>query len=199
MLAGDEKRIQALFCDLALEDRTRAPRFEKLWRGAESTAAVSTVLRSKGSSINVAVGRVRNAHWRDLRLFPRLSFAVITIFVILTVIALWTRSGEPSQPDRQLAANTADETSPSDNNRVLVAFTPTKPSSHKVAYHRPRRVRARDTIIQKAAAISRWQSPTGMFMESPADLVLKSLPQFNQSAKELESFLTDNEVKESNR
>ena len=30
-LAGPEKRIQALFSELSLEDRTHVPRFEQLW------------------------------------------------------------------------------------------------------------------------------------------------------------------------
>src|SRR3982750_1057163 len=35
-LSGDEKRIQALFCELSLEERSHVPRFEKLWSGAEA-------------------------------------------------------------------------------------------------------------------------------------------------------------------
>jgi hypothetical protein len=38
-------------------------------------------------------------------------------------------------------------------------------------------------------AISNWQSPTITLMESPSDDVLTSLPQLDQSATELKTFL----------
>lgn len=39
-LAGGEKRIQALFCELSHEDQSVTPRFEKLWNRAETREPV---------------------------------------------------------------------------------------------------------------------------------------------------------------
>jgi len=43
-LRGDEKRIQALFCELSLEDQTIAPRFKQLWNSAQPAKASSARL-----------------------------------------------------------------------------------------------------------------------------------------------------------
>lgn len=36
-LVGNENRIRALFSELSLEDQSRAPRFDKVWRRAENS------------------------------------------------------------------------------------------------------------------------------------------------------------------
>lgn len=186
-LVGDEKRIQALYCELSLEDRRNAPQFEGLWRHAEASQAVDTVRGSRWSLLNVSLG-----HRRDLGL----SLAVITTLVILTALMslnFWPPNTRDLQPQRQRASDISTQ----ESTRSLVAFTPPKPISHKLASRRPTRSRPRDTIAQKAATISNWRSPTALFMNSPADRVFKSLPNLNQSVKEMESFLPNNEVKES--
>jgi hypothetical protein len=71
--------------------------------------------------------------------------------------------------------------------------------------HQPRkkrvvRQRQSDSVFSEAALLSRWQSPTQNFMQSPSSVSFNSLPQLNQSAKDLESFLPKNEgIKESNQ
>lgn len=67
--------------------------------------------------------------------------------------------------------------------------------------HIARRRQVDRRVATEAALLSSWQSPTQRFMSSPTDLTLDSLPQLNQSAKDLESFLSKNSeiMKESNR
>lgn len=67
--------------------------------------------------------------------------------------------------------------------------------------HIARRRQVDRSIVTEAALLSSWQSPTQGFMSSPTELSLGSLPQLNQSVKDLESFLSKNSeiMKESNR
>jgi hypothetical protein len=48
---------------------------------------------------------------------------------------------------------------------------------------------ARRAEIRDATAISSWQSPTATLLSSQNDALLNSLPQLNESVKELKSFL----------
>jgi hypothetical protein len=50
-------------------------------------------------------------------------------------------------------------------------------------------VAANRKALQAAKAIESWESPTSSLLSSPSDEVLKSVPQLNQSAEELKSFL----------
>ena len=47
-------------------------------------------------------------------------------------------------------------------------------------------------IAQKAAMLATWQSPTRSFVEPPAGFALNSLPALDQSAKDLQLFLSTN-------
>jgi hypothetical protein len=46
--------------------------------------------------------------------------------------------------------------------------------------------------LRQAAVLSNWQSPTNILLNSPIASVLGSLPQLNQSARDLEQFLPKN-------
>ena len=176
-LVGDEKRIRALFSEEALEHRSVAPRFENVWTGALTTKRAPIVTR---------------------------PFVVVTatLAVVLTcALALWSRyrTVQPAPPARENVASVPERALPE----------PTSPREHKVVaagpttsrFHRPKRVvRQRMTersVIQQAVALSAWHSPTELYLHSPASSPFKSLPQLNQSVKELESFLPNNNVKES--
>ena len=154
-LDGTEKRIQALFSELALEDRRRVPRFEKLC--TETTRPAPVFRRS----------------W------------VVTAAVVVIVagsFALWSRQSQtilniapleiPTSASPQLAS-------------IVESPRPQQP-------HRKRTIRQR-SVLSEAALLSRWQSPTQNFMQSPSSVSFSSLPQLNQSAKELESFLPKKE------
>jgi hypothetical protein len=173
-LRGDEKRTQALFSELLLEDQNITPRFEQLWNSAQSTKAVPSFSR-------LAV-----------------AFASLSIIAVFALLAVW--SNYRSVESVQSVAKT-DETiaAPSTQGGLkqadAVATGPKK--SKPIKRHR----KIERSIAQEAALLSSWQSPTEIFMTAPTALVLNSLPQLNQSANDLRQFLPkNNEVtKESNQ
>ena len=167
-LGGTEKRIQALFSELSLEDRTHMPRFDRLWPRVEKTNAPSF----------------------------RTSWAVAAVVVVIaaaSLFALWSRQSETVLNIAPLEVPTP--VSP----RVASIVEPAKP--HQPRKKRIVRQRQPDSVISEAALLSSWQSPTQNFMQSPSSVSFNSLPQLNESAKELESFLPkDNgQIKERNQ
>src|SRR5260370_9278503 len=77
------------------------------------------------------------------------------------------------------------------------AFLPgTKPRSIKHTVRRGAEQAALAKVeISNAAAISNWQSPTDSLMRSPGEQVLTTLPQLNDAATQLKSFLPDRDKK----
>ena len=182
-LDGDEKRIQALFCELSLEDRSHAPRFEQLWPGAEATGPA------------------------QLRPFSRSLLVIASAAAIAVACSLaawsWYKS---TQSSAQNAVNIMPQTPASppaaprvpEPDKLGSAMRPFIPRRDRRKAVRPQRERA---LTREAAMLAGWTSPTEKFMESPTRLVLNSLPQLNQSAQELQLFLPRNNepTKESNQ
>src|ERR1044072_3467449 len=80
-LAGDEKRIRALFSELSFEDQTCAPQFETLWSRAEN-------------SLSIAPAQVRRLS------SSALTFALAALaFVVIGVLAVWSWSASTKAPD----------------------------------------------------------------------------------------------------
>jgi hypothetical protein len=170
--SGDEKRIQALFSELSLENQTRTPRFEKLWRAAEANAPARTPLAM------------------------RLVLVAIMIIAVMSLVAArsWISS---SQTDH--TANIPPQVIPTTSAPRVQQSELSAAAKDLV---RPRRLIRRQTeraAIREAEMLSNWQSPTSILLNSPAVSVLSSLPQLNQSAKDLEQFLPKNNevIKES--
>ena len=167
---GDEKRIQARFSELSLEHQSRTPGFAKLWLRAETNAAVPVLVNMRSAAVFIAV-------------------AFVAVCVIAT--SSWYRS---SQVER--AANippqiipTTSEPGIKNPEQFLSA------NSRELRTVRPGRVRQRQTeraAIRQAAVLSNWQSPTNILLNSAATSFLSSLPQLNQSARDLEQFLPKN-------
>ncbi len=160
--SGDEKRIQALFSELPLEDQTRAPRFEKLWSNAEANSPAPP--------------------W----LVTRFVLVATMVIVVMSFVAARTwLSSSQSQRVANIPAQIIPATAgPRVQRRQLSA------ASRDVA--RPRRFarpQTERTAISEAAMLSNWKSPTSVLLNSPTALVLSSLPQLNQSARDLEQFL----------
>lgn len=180
-LRGDEKRIRALFSELSLDDQSRAPVFGHLWTRAEATRP--------------ATNSVFNAP---------LAVIMIAVIAVAFSVGLWWRS-KPAQPRSQQTAQIASQEThelqiPSTHVAVkpVSVITPKKtrpPRQKTLARHR----QTERALIHEAAMLSSWQSPTDIFMQTSAGFVLQSLPQLNQSAKELERFLPKNIEKESNQ
>jgi hypothetical protein len=171
-LGGTEKRIQALFCELSLEDRTHVPRFEQLWTRVEKTSPAPLFRRS----------------W--------VVTAAIVVIAAASSFALWSRQ---SQTVLNIAPLELPTPASPQLNQVASVIESARP--HQARKKRIVRQRLSDTVFSEAALLSRWQSPTQNFMQSPSSVSFNSLPQLNQSAKDLESFLPKNNepIKESNQ
>ena len=160
--SGDEKRIQALFSELSLEDQTRAPGFEKLWLRAEANAPAPAPL------------------------VTRLVLVATVVIVVMGFVAAraWLGSSQSQQVASippQIIPTTAGP---------RVQHSELSAASKDVV--RPRRFARRQTertAITQAAMLSNWKSPTKILLNSPTASVLSSLPQLNQSARDLEQFL----------
>ena len=175
-LGGDEKRIQALFSELSFENQSRMPQFGRLWTQVSTSRRAVAPLREKNLVGPVAV----------------LVSLLVTASACSLVVWTWYRSTETPNIAVQLPS------------AVEAPYTTTteKIEPARTESRRQKRRRQVDrSITTEAALLSSWQSPTQQFMASPTDLALGSLPALNQSAKDLESFLSKNSeiMKESNR
>jgi len=170
-LGGTEKRIQALFSELSLEDRNRVPRFEQLWTRAETTISAPLF----GRSLAVMAAAVVMVAASSLVLWSRQSYSALNIAPLQIPTS--------SLPEVNQLAVTTEQPRTQRQKRIV------------------RRRQIESSAISEAALLSQWQSPTQSFMESRSVPVFNSLPQLDQSAKELESFLPKNNelLKESNQ
>lgn len=178
-LAGDEKKIRALFSELSLAEAQAAPRFEKLWREASITQQAPRVSK------------------------PLVMIATASLLIAVAVlVAAWSFYKTPTtQNARTTAPSTTVEnplprhTPEKESNQS--ALLPRRPHSHSTRRRTlaPRRKSDR-AFEQQAAMLANWKSPTENFMTSPTRSGFDSLPQLNAAMKDLESFL---QKKESNQ
>ena len=177
-LVGEEKKIQALFSELRLADEQAAPSFVGVWSRAQLRP------RARVSPLNFS-----------------LAAAAFAVFVAVVALALWSNSRpQTPQPSREIAAGpvTAPVTPGSTTGDEPLKVLPTKEqprvsrnarAARFAARQKAELLAARHTEIRDATAISSWQSPTATLLSSQNDALLNSLPQLNESVKELKSFL----------
>lgn len=186
-LAGDEKRIRALFSELSLEDQAHAPYFETLWRRAEN------------------IGTAKPARVRRFNTSASVIVSIAMAF-IAAVLGAWFWPSNPLDSRTQTAVNVGPkQPAPVSTPATRESNNPTPPTNH--ARSHPRRKtnilthRTTQPSTTEAQMLSSWQSPTNILMASPASVVFDSLPQLNESAEELKQFLPKpNEAnKESNQ
>ena len=177
-LGGDEKRIQALFSELSFADQSLVPPFGRLWTQISTSRRAVTPLREKNLMRPVAV----------------LVSLLVTAAACSLALLTWYRSAETPNTVIQLPPSVTLEAP------APAAIQPERAEQRRQKHIAHRRQPDR-RIATEAALLSSWQSPTQQFMSSPTDLALGSLPALNQSAKDLESFLSKNNeiMKESNR
>lgn len=168
---GDEKKIQALFSELSLEQRSRTPSFEKLWLRAQVKSCATP------------------------RFVTRFAIVTSSILAAVCLIATWSwytssRFEQTANIPAQIIPTTSPETRVTPTEQFLFAH------SKDVRIAHPRRLvrqpRIERAAIREAAALANWQSPTNILLNSPAASFLSSLPQLNQSARDLEQFLPKN-------
>ena len=172
---GDENRIQALFSELALDDQSHAPRFDKVWLRATTTAPAPIITR-----------------------FVIVTAAILTAVCLIATWS-WYRSSRAEQ-----TANIPPQFIPTtlvsriqQPEQLLSADATELRTMHPRRLARPRQPDR--AAIRQAAMLSQWQSPTNILLNSSAVSFLSSLPQLNQSARDLEQFLPKNNefIKES--
>lgn len=186
-LAGNEKRIQALFRELKLADERVAPEFMRVWDRAQAT--------SSGS-------------WPVFKISFGVATATALFVITLSALVLWPRDGQRSeQVNPKVATGSTTPSSmpgstpappaatPLSNRPIQLVMTqpPVRVKSNrwdwKLAARRKADLDARNAVIRGAGSISNWQSPTATLMQSPADDVLTTLPQLDRSLTELKTFL----------
>ena len=159
---GTEKRIQALFSELSLEDHRRTPRFERLWTPREHTTKAPVFKRS-------------------------FAVSALAVLIVAVTFALWSTRSESALNIAPLGLPTLA----SPQLAVVVVESPRVTHPRQKRITRPRQPES--LAISEATLLSRWQSPTQNFMQSPSSVSFNSLPQLDQSAKDLESFLPKKE------
>jgi ABC-type transporter Mla subunit MlaD len=174
-IIGNDNRIRALFSELKAVDANAAPGFTAVWHGAQARSL------------------------RPRRAF-NLSFGLVTALLVLTLgsFAVWStylhRSNGRYEVRAELKAND-----------MLVVRANSRPADVTTSntlkqLRRPIRSRINRSVMRnelliartrdaKTATIDTWQSPTAALLTSPADGLFKSLPQLNENANELKSFL----------
>jgi len=174
-LAGEQNRIQALFSELRLADEQTVPRFAAVWNRAQARTV------------------------RPARAF-NLSFVAATALLIcaLVSLALWSKYSQPNAPAAVAGTiNAAGLVKATKGTTVIPATAETK-SSHNNSISRARRLAAQKRAVmlainrraaRDAKVISSWESPTSALLKSQNDELLKSIPQLNENADELKSFL----------
>jgi len=178
---GDEKKIRALFSELKIADEQTAPAFTAVWQRAQSRSM------------------------KPRRAF-NLSFAVATALLFcamatLAVLSIRSQRAVPASASATMSA-TPDSFAPRSDkgSNVAVAVETPKDSSPPVkirvaksSQRHAQEIAANSQLAKEAKAIESWQSPTADLLSSPSDGLFKSLPQLNENANELKSFLPNRE------
>ncbi len=197
-LNGEDKRIQALFCELTCAEERTSPLFAKTWNSAEA------------EFYRRGFGRLR---FRLSANLPRFASAVLLVSFVSLVLAATVLLPKylhlPRQPRQQkhdyakqesAAAPRANSEEPPRSGKVPANRESVKPTDRLVAIPRAVRVnkapvasaqRARPVKQDGQNGLSEWQSPTAKLLRSAGDELLRFVPQMNESAEEMKKFLAN--------
>jgi type IV secretory pathway VirB10-like protein len=187
-IIGDDKKLRALYSDARVADETATPGFTSVWHRAQSH-----------------------------RLRPRrafnLSFALVTALLVLTLgsLAVWSmysprrdqrdeaRKSESTPGGVAPAAGTSPEKANTNEAVKTAENSPQPPIEtpvHRAVKPRVKRPAApgesqllASNQTTKDTTIESWESPTSTLLSSPTDGLFKSVPQLNENANEMKSFL----------
>jgi hypothetical protein len=197
-LNGEDKKIQALFCELKREEKGASPLFAKTWNIAAAE------FHRRGFS------RLRFQLSANLLRFATAILLVSFVSLFLAATVLLPRylrlPRQPRQPKhdyaKQEVAATPSATSeaPPRSGTVPANRESGKPTDRPVAIPRSVRVKRSQVAVAKRARpvnqikqnrLSGWQSPTAKLLRSAGDELLKFVPQMNESAAEMKKFLAN--------
>lgn len=143
--------------------------------------------------MNISVGSARRHYERGKKRLRAVTAAVVVLAAV-SVFALWSKYQSIQNALNIAPLEVPAQSQPQLSHVAVVVESPRPPRPHQKRLARLRQTE--NIILSDAALLSSWQSPTQNFMQSPSSVSFDSLPQLNQSAKDLESFLPK---KESNR
>lgn len=174
-LSGEEKKLQALFSELKTADQETAPRFARVWNGATPGARRAFVFN------------------------PAFVAGMALLVCAVILVAVWSRYRPEKQP---AIVRVGIPAAPNATPAIVSPTVAPVVGSYDNADERKRARRNRATVrrnsIQLAAnrkltrdakAITDWESPTSALLSSPSDALFSSLPQLNENANGLQSFL----------
>jgi len=175
-LSGEEKKLQALFSELKSADEETAPRFARVWNRATPEAR------------------------RALIFNPAFVAAMALLVCAVVSLAVWSRYRPQIQTtvvrvETPAAPNTGN--SAGSPTVEPTAVPPSIPAKENTTARRNRTTVRRNSIqlaanrklTQDAKAITDWESPTSALLSSSSDELFSSLPQLNENANGLQSFL----------
>ena len=173
-LSGEEKKLQALFSELKTADEEIAPRFARVWNRATPGTRRAFVFNPAfvAAAVLLVCAVISLAVWSRYR--PQTAPAVVRV----------ETPAAPNVPHTIVSPTVGPDAAP--------ATTPTKEIARR------KRTTVRRNSIQLAAnrkltrdakAITDWESPTSALLSSSSDELFSSLPQLNENANGLQSFL----------
>jgi hypothetical protein len=173
----EEKKIQALFSELRTADEQVAPHFAKTWNRAQLAP-------------------------RRMRAFnPAFVAATALLIFALASLAVWSKYSQQTPRNTvavavpPVASNAPPTKADENSGSVVMSKTNLREpvAKSRVASLAVRRhaqlLAANHKLTREAKAITSWQSPTSALLRSPSDEVFSSLPQLDQNANDLKSFL----------
>ena len=175
---GDDKRIRALYSEVRVADEQAAPSFVAVWHRAQAASGQSR---------------------RSFKFVPVTAAAAVVLFGV-AALAVWSTISH-SSPRANAASATLIATTNFSAVKVIERSEPVTVSPAEARAAVPRRVRPRvqrnlDVAVaenrrleKQAKEIASWQSPTASLLNSSSDNLFKSLPQLNENANEMKSFL----------
>ena len=182
---GDEKRIRALFSEQRFMEEQAAPSFTSVWHRAQSRSL------------------------KPRRAF-NLSFVTATALLLcaLVTLAVWSKYSQPAPPASASAdlrpavdfVKPSDKIAKGNGTNIDVRTEPVKQSTAPAKSRRSNLSVQRQLLMaenrrveREVKEIANWQSPTASLLSSPSDDLFRSLPQLNENATELKSFLPNRE------
>ena len=175
-LSGEEKKLQALFSELKKADEETAPRFARVWNRATPGARRAFVFNPAFGAVTALLvcAVISFAVWSRYR--PQIQTPVVRVETPATPNTPHTIVLPTVEPSAASTAVPSKENTTARRNRTTV-----RRNSIQLAANRK--------LTQDAKAITDWESPTSALLTSPSDSLFSSLPQLNENANGLQSFL----------
>jgi hypothetical protein len=181
-IIGDDKKLRALYSEARVADGAEMPSFTSVWHRAQARSL------------------------KPRRGF-KLSFALVAALLGLTLgsLAVWSMYSSRSNQQHEavtpgkVAPAAGSPEKPKTEEKMMTAqkalqapIETTVQRSSKPRVKRPAAQTGAQLIASttvKEATIDTWQSPTSTLLSSPTDGLFKSVPQLNENANEMKSFL----------